>query len=95
MTDVLVDRDSPEQEWRYREAARRQQVEMAREEHHDRSYKDYGKSFRSRPGSADWRARCSCGWEGKVWYYGKSAARAGWDRHLTKVMREAWEGESG
>lgn len=51
----------------------------------------YGKFFRSRPGSADWKPSCSCGWVSSQWCYGEQDAwaRAAW--HLRKILREARE----
>lgn len=46
---------------------------------------DYRKMFASRPGSADWRASCSCGWEPKTYYYGEFEAMAACGRHLRKA----------
>lgn len=55
--------------------------------HTNRPRKDYGKSFRSRPGSADWRAGCSCGWQSSGYYYGRSEAEKAFTRHLMTFGR--------
>lgn len=47
--------------------------------------KDYGKSFRSRPGSADWKAQCECGWVSSGWHYGEDDALASAERHLSQA----------
>lgn len=70
-------------------ARHRQQAEFARTAevpgHHVAAAKDWGKAFASRPGSADWRASCTCGWEPKTTYYGEIEAMAAAGRHLQKV----------
>lgn len=43
---------------------------------------DWGKAFRSRPGSDDWKARCSCGWESSAYQHGETEALASAARHL-------------
>jgi hypothetical protein len=47
--------------------------------------KDWGKAFRSRPGSADWLAQCSCGWQSSRHYYGETEAWLGAERHLRRA----------
>jgi hypothetical protein len=49
--------------------------------------KDWGKSFRSRPGSADYKAHCTCGWTSSRWYYDEEQAVAGAARHLREANR--------
>ena len=44
--------------------------------------KDYAKAFRSRPGSADWQVKCSCGWVYSSHAYGPSHAAEVAERHL-------------
>ena len=46
--------------------------------------KDYGKSFRSRGGSADWIVSCSCGWRYSRHAYGRVHAKEIAERHLSK-----------
>lgn len=53
--------------------------------HVNQSYQDMGKFFRSRPGSADYRAACSCGWVGSTWYY-KSETDAAFKRHAKRAQ---------
>ena len=56
-------------------------------EHKIDATKDWNKAFRSRPGSADWRAVCSCGWQSSAYYYGEDLALAGAERHLRRHRR--------
>ena len=46
--------------------------------------KDYGKSFRSHTGSADWKLTCSCGWVYSRWCYGPGDATGPANRHIAK-----------
>jgi hypothetical protein len=47
---------------------------------------DWGKSFRSRPGSADWKAHCECGWSSSAWHYGETEALASALPHIKKMQ---------
>jgi len=50
---------------------------------------DWGKAFRSRPGSADYKAYCTCGWESSGWHYGEMEAFASAERHVRAALKEA------
>ena len=56
-------------------------------EHKLDAEKDWSKAFRSRPGSADWRATCSCGWQSSGYYYSEGQALEGAVRHLKRAAR--------
>jgi hypothetical protein len=68
------------------------QAQFARETdvpgHNVDTGRDMDKFFRSRPGSADHRAWCSCGWAPKITYYGEMEALAACGRHLKAVLRQ-------
>lgn len=49
---------------------------------------DWGKAFRSRPGSADWKAHCSCGWSSSEYQYGEMEALASAERHVRTAAKE-------
>lgn len=46
---------------------------------------DMGKFFRSRPGSANWKAHCDCGWTSSTYHYGETEALASAARHIKGV----------
>jgi len=54
-------------------------------EHQVTAYRDMGKFFRSRNGSANYRGVCTCGWQSSKYYYDEKQARAGAARHLREV----------
>lgn len=51
------------------------------------AHRSYDKSFRSRPGSADFKAYCSCGWESSGWHYGATDALASALRHIRAARK--------
>ena len=74
----------------------RKQAEFARtaqvEGHSVSAGMDWAKAFASRPGSADWKASCTCGWGPKTHYYGDTEALAACGRHLQDVIRKRQSG---
>lgn len=53
----------------------------------------YDKAFASRPGSADWKAHCSCGWSSSGWHYGEMESLASAARHIRAAAEEAADHE--
>lgn len=47
----------------------------------------YGKAFASRPGSADWKAHCECGWSSSAWQYGEMESLASAERHIKAAAK--------